>query len=206
VPGFERLLLGYISRSQGIQGEIRVVLDYPELLSFGKGKTVYLEKEGTRFSYDLISIRWITPSEASLKFKQIKDRDQADSLIGSTLLFPLTLIPNPPKGEWYPFELPGMAVIDERLGDLGLVEEVYRMPAQDLLALKYQGQEVLVPITPDFVKHLDREKSILTTCLPEGLLEVYLAPESEEAEEMENAPPRVKKKRKTNLPLSDASK
>ena len=65
-------------------------------------------------------------------------------------------------------------VIDGNEGPLGTVTSVMAMPTQDLIAMQYRGQEMLIPINSAIVKTVDREAKTLNVDLPEGLLEVYL--------------------------------
>ena len=64
--------------------------------------------------------------------------------------------------------------MDQTQGELGIVREVYSLNGQDLIAMDYQGAEVLIPTAADIVLHADKEKKQLMVNLPEGLLEVYL--------------------------------
>ena len=71
-------------------------------------------------------------------------------------------------------------VVDEQKGKLGKVTAIYTSEAQDLIAMAYENSEILIPVSDEIVKTVDREKKELYTNLPEGLLEVYLNPESDE--------------------------
>ena len=67
---------------------------------------------------------------------------------------------------------------------MGIVREVYSLNGQDLIAMDYQGHEVLIPTAEDIVLKADKENKKLVVNLPEGLLEVYL----DESSDTENIP------------------
>jgi len=52
---------------------------------------------------------------------------------------------------------------------------IYTSEAQDLIAMNYQNNEILIPVSDEIVKTINREKEELYTNLPEGLLEIYLS-------------------------------
>ena len=109
-----------------------------------------------------------------LSFEESNNRNAAEALIGSTLYFPEDSLPKLEEGRFYYFEVVGYRIVDKRLGELGIVSGFYDGPAQDILAMEYQGKEVLIPITDHFVLTADHSTKQILTSLPEGLLESYL--------------------------------
>ncbi|MGO8609895.1 ribosome maturation factor RimM, partial [Rhizobium johnstonii] len=79
---------------------------------------------------------------------------------------------------FYFHDVVGFTVMDEQLGELGTVETFYELPQQDVLSMRYQGQEVLIPVADELILHADQQARKLYVKLPEGLLEVYLTPAS----------------------------
>jgi 16S rRNA processing protein RimM len=57
---------------------------------------------------------------------------------------------------------------------LGVVKEIYELPAQDVLVMLYKGKDVMIPMTQEFVIRADKENKQMITNLPEGLVEMYL--------------------------------
>ena len=50
--------------------------------------------------------------------------------------------------------------------------------------MRYQGQEVLIPVVDELVSHADPAKQQVYVNLPDGLLDVYLKPTSREQDEL----------------------
>jgi len=65
-------------------------------------------------------------------------------------------------------------VIDENLGKLATIENVYSFAEGSLLVMLYKGKEVLIPINDETILRVDRQNKIMQVCLPDGLLDVYL--------------------------------
>ena len=76
---------------------------------------------------------------------------------------------------FYFHEIVGYQIVDAEAGELGTVRGVYAMNAQDLIAMDYQGKEVLIPINSDIVRTVDRANQKLNVALPDGLLDIYMA-------------------------------
>ena len=77
--------------------------------------------------------------------------------------------------KFYYHEIVGFQIEDKTLGPLGKVRGVKEMPGQDIVAMIHEGFEILIPITDEIVIRADRERKVLETQLPEGLLEIYMS-------------------------------
>ena len=73
--------------------------------------------------------------------------------------------------------------MDEQLGELGTIREIYEMPYQDLMAMDYQGVEVLIPVQDELILRADKAARKLYVNLPEGLVDIYTNPKGPEADE-----------------------
>ena len=80
----------------------------------------------------------------------------------------------------YFHEIVGFEVIDTSTGKVGEVLSVYEGTGQDLIAVDYNGDEVLIPITDHIVTQVDKSKKVITVNLPEGLIDVYITPDEDE--------------------------
>ena len=67
-----------------------------------------------------------------------------------------------------PRELVGLAVVDEEAGTLGTVDDVLVSPEQITLVVRDDARETLIPYVEEFV--VDVDEDLITTCVPEGIL------------------------------------
>jgi 16S rRNA processing protein RimM len=167
--------LGYIAKAHGLKGEVKAVFDVHNIDEYRKVKTLFLAKKDADLKpFEVKRFDIKTDKMAYIRFKDFQYRDQAEDLTGSTIFFPLELLPELPEGHFYYFDVIGFKVQDQQLGDLGEVAEFISGPAHDILVMIYQGKEVLIPMTDKIVLRAEKDKALIITNLPEGLLDIYL--------------------------------
>ncbi|MBA4853352.1 ribosome maturation factor RimM [Emticicia sp. BO119] len=167
-------LLGKITKTHGLKGELAIWLDvdYPE--DYEELDSVLLEIKGELVPHFVEEIQ-IRPNKSIIKFEDIDTIEEAQKIVNCDIYLPEDNLPELEEDDqFYYHEIIGFVIIDEVKGKLGKVLAVYTSDRQDLIAMQYEGKEVLIPIDDDIVKTVDRKKKELYTNLPEGLLEVYL--------------------------------
>lgn len=167
-------LLGKITKTHGLKGELAIWLDvdYPE--DYEELDSVLLEVKGQLVPHFVEEIQ-IRPNKSIIKFEDIDTIEEAQKLVNCDIYLPDDNLPElEDDDQFYYHEIIDFDVIDEEKGKLGKVMAVYTSERQDLIAMQYEGKEILIPIDDDIVKTVNREKKELYTHLPNGLLEVYL--------------------------------
>jgi len=72
------------------------------------------------------------------------------------------------EGEYYVFDIVGLAVYDEAGNELGIVENVLRTGSNDIYAVRTEdGRELLVPALRAVVLQIDLNAGRMTVRLPE---------------------------------------
>ena len=167
--------LGHITKTHGINGELVFFLDVDAPADYEDLDTVLIDVKGDLIPYFIESIS-INKNRAIVALEDVETVEQAERLIKCGLFLPLdNLEPIQDPDRFYYHEIPGFRVVDAAAGGLGTVTTVYAMPTQDLIAMQYQGQEILIPINSAIVQGVDRDKKQLNVTLPDGLLDVYLS-------------------------------
>lgn len=171
--------LGHITRTHGTRGEVVFFLDvdYPD--EYQELDSVFVEIKGELVPYFVQNINIQRDNKAIVKLEEINSIEAAKPLINCALYLPDDSLEDLDESQFYYHEIIGFGVVDTQLGALGTVKAVYTMNIQDLIAMHYQGQEVLIPVNDDIVLGVEREQKILKVSLPEGLIEVYLSETSE---------------------------
>jgi 16S rRNA processing protein RimM len=101
----------------------------------------------------------------------ITDRNQAETLVRAILLVETDLTTSPPEPEaWYDHQLVGLKVSRDGV-QIGEIARVDHFPAQDLLAIKTQSGEILLPFVKAFVPEVDVQAGMVTITPPGGLFE-----------------------------------
>jgi 16S rRNA processing protein RimM len=165
------IAIGQIVRSNGIRGEVRLNLltDHPERLQ--QLTHVWVGPEENRARQLAVERVRLHRHQAVLKLKSIESRDAADSLkeqfvfIHEQQALPLA------NGSYFIHEIVGMQVTTDEGRNLGTVEEVWQMPANDVWVVRRNGEEILLPAIRDVIRSVDRQQRAIVIHALEGLLD-----------------------------------
>ena len=173
--------VGRIGKPHGIRGEVtvEVLTDAPQD-RFAAGAVFATEPAG-QGPLTVATARW-NKEILLLGFEEVLDRNQAEALRGTRLVFDTDSELETDDDAWYEHELIGLAA---RIGseEVGKVVALTPMPAQDLLVIKTAaGEEVLVPFVTEIVPEVDIEAGFIRLTPPGGLFEVNRDSEAEQRE------------------------
>ena len=186
----ETYQLGYLIKTHGLRGQIVAHFDVDDISAYTKLKTVYLTLAGAPTKLVEHQVEKVQPQSGNkvlLKLRGIERIEEAELLRGSQLYLPLAALPELKEDQFYFHDVIGFTVVDKNQGPLGIVENFYELPQQDMLAMSYQGQEVLIPVVDELISHADHAKKEIYVNLPDGLLDVYLKPSTRQQDEADEA-------------------
>ena len=161
-PGYAAV--GRLLGVRGIRGELKLEPLAPEsILSPGRVVTVHGQErqiEHSRFSGRLTYV----------KLSGIDTREAARALHGAYLQVRERDLDALPEGEYYRFQLIGLAVrtLDGR--ELGRITDVLSAPENDVYVVSGPAGEVLIPAVDDVVRNVDMENRLITIEIIPGLL------------------------------------
>ena len=95
-------------------------------------------------------------------------------MIGSELFLPLDMLPELTGNKFYFHEVIGFSIEDEKHGFIGTITGVNDMSSQALFELEREEKQLLIPITDDIIKKVDRDQKTIYVKTPEGLVDLYL--------------------------------
>lgn len=167
--------LGYIVKPHGIQGALTIYLDTDNPEQYTKMETVYVEFQHKLLPFFIEHLQ-ISGNRANVKFHDIDGIEAASSYKGCALYLPLSMLPPLDDQQFYYHEIVGFSVQEASYGMLGEVTNVYEGHGNDLLAIDYKGNEVLVPIRDEFIIGIDKQAKLMRLDLPDGLIDIYLNP------------------------------
>jgi len=170
-----KLRVGRFLKAHGLKGAIKLELytDSPnERFVPGAVLELQVPQESPWFgkTVTVSELKWFNSSPV-LFLKDVSDRTQAESLIKAILLVeqPLDVSPAEPDA-WYDHQLAGLKVIRDG-AEIGTLIRVGHMPAQDLLVIKTEEAEVLLPFVKAFVPKVDVSAGVIEITPPGGLFE-----------------------------------
>jgi 16S rRNA processing protein RimM len=163
--------VGYILKPHGLKGEVTISLDreFPE--NADSLSSLFVEKNNRLIPHFINSIS-LRGAKAFVKFEDIDSIESAHEISKCALYLPKTARPKSTRGEFYDDEIIGFEVLDSEAGVLGKVVEVAEAGPNKLLAIDYNGKEVLIPVNSPFITSINKSKKTIAVTLPEGFLDI----------------------------------
>ncbi len=163
-----QLVVGRIGRAHGVLGEatVQVQTDDPDVrfkvgakLSLDNGKDLTIR-----------SARWHNQI-LLLAFDGIIDRNQIEELRDQMISAEVDITSLSP-GEYHYQQLLGCQVFLQSNELIGEVDEIVKLPGQDLLSVAKNGKKVLIPMVKKIIISIDVSAKKIVVDPPEGLLDV----------------------------------
>jgi 16S rRNA processing protein RimM len=200
-----RVLIGRILKAHGIKGEVTFSAAGDDPGSLRPGLVAYLSEKGGGVGAgagvetggeaggatgdESLTVRAARDGYRSwlLSFDEVTDRDAAELLAGRSLFIEEASLPPLPEGEYYQFQLVGLAVTRSDGTDMGRVSRVIDMPGHDLLEVRGALGEFLVPMRREFVEWIDLERGEIRLADRADLLEAQSKAPTRPAQSLESA-------------------
>jgi len=165
-----QLVVARIGRAHGVLGEatIEVRTDQPED-RFYIGSV--LATEPTTFGPLTITSVRDHNGTLLLGFKGVNNRNQVEELRDVLLLAEVDIEADSTEDDFHVQQLLQCQVSTQDGLDIGLVTDVINLPGQDVLAVDYNGREVLIPFVKAIVPIVDVKNRKITVVPPAGLLD-----------------------------------
>ena len=163
--------LGKIVKPHGILGEVKISLFNSKSETLRVGQSVWIgldEKDYESYVIEKLNLQF---EKSRLKFKNINDRNRAESLRNYTLSVCRDEFPETVDEEFYLIDLIGFNVVDQAGKKVGVVSDIMENPANDILMISDGDKEHLIPLVDDFVTLFDFEKKQVTVNLINGLID-----------------------------------
>jgi 16S rRNA processing protein RimM len=162
------LVVGFLRRAHGVQGEIIMDLhtDFPE--RFRSGRKLFVGQE-----YKAMTVESVRSHAKGLliKFKGIETPEETARFRNQWVYIKATDAPPLPEGQIYQHELFGIQVVDENENLLGELVEIIETGANDVYVVKNEsGKEILLPAIPSVILDLDPARRFMRVHLLEGLI------------------------------------
>jgi 16S rRNA processing protein RimM len=163
-PEETRLSIGGVVGTHGLHGELKIRLstDDPEHLS--QIKWVYVGDSDQRRRVQGIRFH---SGMALLKIAGVRNREEANALRGEKIRISGKDARPLDEGEYFYYQLVGLAAYDEEETGLGTVVDIIETGTNDVLVIRSEnGEELLIPNHPDFVPVIEPDRGRITVKSP----------------------------------------
>jgi len=132
---------------------------------------IFLQRKGGWEEFQVESIR---PYKENfiLKLKGLDSLEQAREIVGKEILIPEDELQPLEEGSYYHFQIIGCSVVSKSGEEIGLVEDLWRIPGNDLLVVRCGKRDILIPFTQTICIRVDLNKREIIIDPPEGLLDL----------------------------------
>lgn len=165
------LVIGQIKRPHGVRGEVRADIhtELPERFSWLKQVYLSADPDDTHPKIVGVEATRLHQGQVLLKLDTIDARDEAEMLRGHWLLVPEAEAIPLEEGEYYLYQLIGLAVYTDEDEHLGELVEVIETGANNVFVVRGAERETLIPDTPEVVQDIDFDRGRVTVQLLPGL-------------------------------------
>jgi 16S rRNA processing protein RimM len=170
------VIVGRLRKAHGLRGDLIVdpITDAPaEVFAAGRRLIVGTVDGDPPPDDSSVTIERAQPYGRSflVRFRDVTDRTMAERWRDRYLLLPAEELTPPETGEAYYHELVGMEVALLSGEHVGRIVDYFELPQGLVVETSYRDGTVLLPLRPEFVRELDRDRRRLVIDPPEGLLE-----------------------------------
>ena len=160
-----KLNVGRIGKAHGILGEATIEVRTDEAEDrFALGAVLQTESHG---ELTVASAR-VHNGILLLSFEGIEDRNGIEALRNELLYADVDInAPGIDENDYHVLQLVGCKVLLVDGDEFGVVTDVLNLPGQDVLAIKTDDGEVLIPFVHQLVPVVDIKKKIMTVIPPE---------------------------------------
>ena len=166
------MVIGRVTRTHGVQGEVRVFPYMDEADSLGQYDRLYFQiPHEERAIYRIDGFR---PHKhfVLLKINGVHGKEAAQRFLGAEILIKRAWMPPLEPDEYYWTDLVGLKIIDQEGRNLGYVKRLQSTGADDLLVFEKDQEEYYLPFREEIIRSVDLDAGRISASPPPGLLEL----------------------------------
>ena len=164
--------VGFFKKTHGVSGEL--VLEYEPQFEYSieNADRFFVELEGLLVPFFIVEdgFRFKTENSAILTFDGVESEKYAKRMVGSSVfLFKDEIIVM--TDELSDSALVDYLLVDEKLGEIGIIDQIDNYSGNIVFTVNFKGKELLVPFNEDFLLEIDKQNKVIKLRLPEGLFD-----------------------------------
>ena len=171
IPKADCEKVGFFRKTHGVYGELVLEFEPQFEISIEQAERFFVELDGLLVPFFVVEdgFRFKTENSAILKFNDVENEKYAKRMVGSSVyLFKNEIVVA--HDEVFESELINYLLIDEKLGEIGIIDRVDNYSGNIVFTVIFKGKELLIPFNEDFLIELNKHKKIIKLRFPEGLI------------------------------------
>jgi len=166
--------LGKIIKTSGYKGNLVFFFDVDDISYYKDLEAVFVDINKELIPFAINSLQIKDNKTAFVKMEDIDDEDQAIAVTGKELYLPLSYLPPLTGKKFYYHEVTGFDVVDSKYGNIGKIDSFIDQATQALFVIISDKKEILIPVSDNIIKNIDRKARIIEIETPEGLIDIYI--------------------------------
>jgi 16S rRNA processing protein RimM len=160
-----------LTGSHGLKGALRLRPENGDLETLRALGRVFVQTDGVPREYRVLAVGSLGRNTMRLVLEGVATCEQAEALKGAAVMAAEGDLPAPADNEFYYYRAIGceVALTDGRV--IGKVEEIFSTGANDVLVVRGDRGEILVPVIADVIKAIDLDTRRVTIEPVPGLLD-----------------------------------
>lgn len=164
------LIIGTISSTHGIRGEVKVYPITDDISRFDDLKEVVLDTGREHINLEIEGVKYFK-NQAILKFKGIDNINDVEKYKGKDILVTRENAVELKENEYYITDLIGLSVITDENVKLGHVTDIMKTGANDVYVVETNDKkEILLPAIKECILDIDLDKKLIKIHLMDGLI------------------------------------
>ena len=167
--------IGSVRKTHGTAGELKLVVHQGFESDLESAEFIFIgESQKSAIPYEVEHLRG---ADFIIALTGLSNKEDGASLRGKIVYLTADTVTqrqdhDEPTVDTEFNRLVGFAIIDEALGELGMISGILSQPQNTLAQILHNGQEKLVPLNANLIRGVDFTKKIVFMNLPEGLLDL----------------------------------
>ncbi|MEZ5024771.1 MAG: ribosome maturation factor RimM [Chitinophagales bacterium] len=153
--------IGYIQKPHGYKGEVKVKFYDDILIDPESINAIFVKKNSEQLPFFIETFQFIGNQNAIIKFEELDSKESAQVYKSGKLFLEEDKFERLLDDENASHQYIGFTIKDVHHGHIGIVEDVYEFPHQDLLSVQYQNKEILIPFQEDLIEEFQIEQKII---------------------------------------------
>lgn len=167
-------LLGTLSKPHGYKGHMVLIAENSLPDDFESWESVFVEIDGLLVPFFLEEVNHNFNDSAIIQFEDLGNIDLIAELLHCQVYAPLKQFRRKRSRSFEITDLKGFQVIDNKYGNIGIVDEVVDYNQNLVLSIVKDKKEILIPAQEPIIEKIDKVEKIIYINAPEGLIDIYL--------------------------------
>lgn len=163
--------IGQINKPHGVNGEMSFSFT-TDVFDTEEAPFVIFEIQGIFVPFFIAEYRFKSNETALIKLEGIDSDEKARAFAGQTVYLPKKYLGMVEDTEIELDYFVGFLLIDQQVGELGIISEVDQTTENALFVIQKQDDELLIPVGDDYIVEIDHDNKKIVVSLPEGLLDL----------------------------------